>query len=100
MEGNIKARRQKRIEVELWQKRNKPLLKRMEKISKETEEELAQKRKFHRVIEMIRAKPKRDEPGTSNSEQQQSQQELDMREEIETMSFDSDQTIGVPANNS
>ena len=48
---------------------------------------------------MIRAKPKRDEPGTSNSEQQQPQLEPDMREEIEAMSSNSDQMIAVPAIN-
>ena len=57
----------------------------MERKSKETEEEPQRKREFHRFIEIIRAKPKRDEPGTCNSEQQL-QQEPDMRKEIETMS--------------
>ena len=65
----------------------------MENNSRETEEELERK-KFHRVIEKIRAKPKRDETGTSSSTQQPQEQD-----EIETMSSDSDQTIAVPAIN-
>ena len=85
---------QKRIEVELWQKRNKLLWKRMENNSRETEEELERKREFHRVIEKIRAKPKRDDTGPSSSTQQPQEQD-----EIETMSSDSDQTIAVPAIN-
>ena len=64
--------------------------------SEETDEELERKCEFHRLIEMTRAKPKRDESGTSNSEQQRPQQELAMREEIQTRSSDSDQTIAVP----
>ena len=63
--------------------------------SEENDEELERKREFHRVIEMIRAKAKRDESGTRNSEQQQQQQEPEMREEIQTMSSDSDQTLAV-----
>ena len=85
---------QKRIEVELWQKRNRLLWKRMEINSRETEEELDRKREFHRVIEKIRAKPKRDDTGTSSITQQPQKQD-----EIETMSSDSDQTIAVPAIN-
>ena len=61
---------QKRIEIELWQKRNRLLWKRMENNSRETEEELERKREFHRVIEKIRAKPKRDDTGTSSNTQQ------------------------------
>ena len=85
---------QKRIEVELWQKRNKLLWKHMDNNSREAEEELERKRKFHRVIEKIRAKPKRDETGTSSSTQQPQEQD-----EIKTMSSDSDQTIAEPAIN-
>ena len=66
----------------------------MENNIKETEEELERKREFHRVIEKIRAKPKRDETGTSSSTQQPQGQD-----EIETTSSDSDQTIAVPAIN-
>ena len=62
----------------------------MENNSRETEEELERKREFHRVIEKIRAKPKRDGTGTSSSTQQPQKQD-----EIETMSSDSDQTIPV-----
>ena len=85
---------QKRIEVELWQKRNNLLWKRIENSSRETEEELERKREFTRVIEKIRAKPKRDETRSSSSTQQPQKQD-----EIETMSSDSDQTITVPAIN-
>ena len=66
----------------------------MENNSRETEEELERKREFHRVIEKIRAKPKRDDTGTSSNTQQSQEQD-----EIETMSSDSDQTIAVPAIN-
>ena len=65
----------------------------MENNSRKTEE-LERKREFHRVIEKIRAKPKRDDTGTSSNTQQPQKQD-----EIETMSSDSDQTIAVPAIN-
>ena len=57
----------------------------MENNSRETEEELERKRKFHRVIKKIRAKPKRDDTGTSSNAQQPQEQD-----EIVTMSSDSD----------
>ena len=85
---------QKRIQIELWQKRNKLLWKRMENRSREKEEELERKREFHRVIEKIRAKPKTDKTGTSSSTQQPQ-----VQDEIEKMSSDSDQTTAVPAIN-
>ena len=66
----------------------------MENSSRETEKELERKSEFHRVIKKIRAKPKRDETGTSCCTQQPQEQD-----EIETMSSDSDQTIAVPAIN-
>ena len=66
----------------------------MENNSRETEEELERKREFHRVIEKIRAKPKRDDTGTSSNTQQPQEQD-----EIETMSSDSDQTIAVQSIN-
>ena len=96
----------KRIEVDLWQRRNKLIWQKMEKNSKETPEEVARKKEFHRVIEKIRNLPKRDEagPSSSNTQQQQPQYEeeninADQRDETETMSSDSDQTIAVPAIN-
>ena len=52
---------QKKIEVELWQRRNKLLWQRMEGIvNTETQEEIERKREFHRVINKIRnlQKPK------------------------------------------
>ena len=49
------------IEVDLWQRRNKLIWQKMEKNSKETPEEIARKKEFHRVIEKIRNLPKRDE---------------------------------------
>ena len=88
------ACRTKTNRIELWQKRNKMLWKHMENNSRETEEELERKREFHRVIEKIRAKPKRDETGTSSSRQQPQEQD-----ETETTSSDSDQTIAVPTIN-
>ena len=65
-----------------WQK--------MEKSSKETPEEIARKKEFHRVIEKIRKLPKRDEAGPSSSKTQQSPIEDEdinthQRDEIETM---------------
>ena len=65
----------------------------MENNSRETEE-LERNREFHRVIEKIKAKPKRDDTETISNAQQPQEQD-----EIETMSSDSDQTIAVPAIN-
>ena len=75
--------KQKRIEVELWQKRKKIIWRR---------------------IDNIRNMLERDEEGTSNSNNQQPperEQDLEMqrRDGKETMSSDSDQTIAVPAIN-
>ena len=91
----------KRIIVDLWQRRNRLIWHKMEKNSKETPEEVARKKEFHRVIEKIRNLPKRDEagPSSSNTQQQQRPQyeeegtNVDQRDETETMSSDSDQTI-------
>ena len=54
---------QKRIEVELWQKRNRLLWKRMENNSRKTEEELERKREFHRVIKKSERSQKGTTPG-------------------------------------
>ena len=94
----------KRIEVDLWQRRNKLIWQKMEKSSKETPEEIARKKEFHKVIEKIRNLPKRDEAGTTNSNTQQPQIEdkditTHQKDESETLSSDSDQTIAVPAIN-
>ena len=43
----------KRIEVDLWQRRNKLIWQKMERSSKETPEEIARKKEFHTVIEKI-----------------------------------------------
>ena len=73
--------------------------------SEETQEEIDRKKEFHRVIEKkIRNMPKRDEAGASSSNTQQppiGEEELNthQRDEIETMSSDSDRTIAVPAIN-
>ena len=64
----------KRIEVDLWQKRNRLIWQKMEKNNKEALEEAARKIEFHRVIERIRNLPKRDEAGPSSSITQQQQQ--------------------------
>ena len=75
----------------------------MEESIKEIPEEVARKQEFHRVIEKkIRNLPKRDEAGPSNSNTQQPQIENEditthQRDETETMSSDSDQTIAVMA---
>ena len=76
----------------------------MENNSKESPEEIALKKEFHCVIEKIRNLPKRDETGPSSSNTQQPQIEDEdvtthQRDETETMSSDSDQTIAVPAIN-
>ena len=76
----------------------------MENSSREIQEEAVRRREFHRVIETIRKMPKKDDAGTSSSNTQQipdGDQELEMqqRDEIETMSSDSNQTIAVPALN-
>ena len=70
----------------------------MEKNSKGTPEEIARKKEFHRVIEKIRNLRKRDEAGRSSSNTQQPPIETEditthQRDEIETMSSDSDQAI-------
>ena len=48
--------------IELWQKKKMLLWRRMEGMSKETQEEIERKREFHRVIDKIRnlQKPKRN----------------------------------------
>ena len=94
----------KRIEVDLCQRRNKIFWQKKEKNSKETPEELARKKQFHRIIERIRNLPKRDEAGPSSSNTQQPPIEDEdiathQKEETETMSSYSDQTIAVPAIN-
>ena len=57
----------KRIEVDLWQRRNRLIWQKMEKNNKEAPEEVARKKEFHSVIEMIRNLPKRDEAGPNSS---------------------------------
>ena len=68
----------------------------MENNSKEIQEEAERKNEFRRVIERIRNMPKRDEAGTSSSDNRQlsgRSRELETeRDQIETMSSDSDQT--------
>ena len=76
----------------------------MEKNSREKPEQIARKKEFHRVIDKIRNLPKRDEAGPSSSNTQQLPLEDEditthQRDEIETMSSDSEQTIAVPAIN-
>ena len=66
--------------------------------------EADRKREFPRVTEKFRNMPKRDEAGTSSNNYQQSPEidqvlEMQQRDEIETMSSESDQTIAVPALN-
>ena len=97
----------KRIEVDLWQRRNRLIWQKMEKNIKQAPEEVARKKKFHRGNEKIRNLPKRDEACSSSSNTQQQQQpqyeeeniNVDQRDETETMSSDSDQTKAVPAIN-
>ena len=94
----------KKIEVDLWQRRNKLIWQKMEKSSKETPEEIARKKEFHKVIKKIKNLPRRDEacPSSSNTQQPQIEDEdinSHQRDETETMSSDSDQTIAVPAIN-
>ena len=94
----------KRIEMELWQRRNRILWQRMERSNQETQEETERKREFHRVIDKIRSlQKKRDEAGPSTSKntgpvEEETIPEL-QSEETEIMSSDSDQTIAVPAIN-
>ena len=76
----------------------------MEKNSKETQEEVDRKREFHRIVKRITNMEKRDEAGPSSSNTQQppdKEKELEMqqRDEMKTMSSNSDSTIAVPATN-
>ena len=92
----------KRIEMELWQRRNRILWQRMERSNQETQEETERKREFHRVIDKIRnLQKKRDEAGPSTSKNTGSVEEETMpelqSEETEIVSSDSDKTIAVPA---
>ena len=94
----------KRIEMELWQRRNRILWQRMERSNQETQEEMERKGEFYRVIDEIRnLRKKRDEAGPSTSKNTGSVEEETMpelqSEETEIMSSDSDQTIAVPAIN-
>ena len=93
---------QKKIEVELWQKNNL-LWRRMEGMSKETQEEIERKREFHRVIDKIRNLQKPNETGQGTSGQQtgeiQHGSEIPELEDAETMSSGSENTIAVPAIN-
>ena len=61
---------QKKIEIELWQRRNKLLWRRMERMNKETQEEIERKREFHRVMHKIRNLQKPNETGQATSRQQ------------------------------
>ena len=94
----------KRIEMELWQGRNRIIWQRMERNNQETQEETERKREFHRVIDKIRnLQKKRDEAGPSTSKntgpvEEETIPEL-QSEETKIMSSDSDQTIAVPAIN-
>ena len=53
----------KRIEVDLWQRKNRLIWQKMEKNNKDAPEEVPRKKEFHRVIEKIRKLPKQDEAG-------------------------------------
>ena len=80
---------QKKIEFELWQKKNKLLWRRMEGMSKETQEEIEQKREFHRVIDKTRNLQRPNETGQGTSRQQtgeiQHDSEIPELEDAETM---------------
>ena len=88
--------------MELWQRRNKIIWLRMEKNSKETQE-IDRKKEFHRVMEKSETCLNAEAgPSSSNTQQPQiGEEELDthQRDETETMSSDSDQTMTVPAIN-
>ena len=92
---------QKKIEIELWQKKNKLLWRRMEGMSKETQEEIERKREFHRVIDKIRniQKPNETEQGTSRHQTGEIQHDSEIPEldDAETMSSGSENAIAVPA---
>ena len=81
---------QKKIEIELWQKKNKLLWRRREGMSQETQEEIERKREFHRVIVKIRNLQKPNETGQGTSRQQtgeiQHNSEIPELEDVETMS--------------
>ena len=68
-----------------------------------TPEEIDRNRDFHRLIEKLRNLKKRDEAGPSNSyhdrqlTEEEQEQVKHQKEEIETLFFDSDRTIAVPA---
>ena len=85
---------QKRIEVDLWQKRNKLLWKRMENNSRETGKRTREKKRIPESHRKNQSEDKKGRNRTSSSTQQPQEQD-----EIETMSSDSDQTIDVPAIN-
>ena len=89
---------QKKIEIELWQKKNKLLWRRMEGMSQETQEEIERKREFHRVIDKIRNLQKPNETGQRTS-RLQTHSEIPKPEDAETMSSGSENTIAVPAIN-
>ena len=95
---------QKKIEVQLWQRRNELLWQRIEgTLSTETQEEIERKRELHRVINKIRNLPKPNELGQRTSSKQtetiQPDLELPEFEDAETMSSGSENTIAVPAIN-
>ena len=94
---------QKKIEIELWQRRNKRLWQRMGGINKVTQEKNERKREFHRVIDKIRNLQKPNETGQGTSRQQtgetQPDPEIPEFDDAETMSSGSENTIAVPAIN-
>ena len=94
---------QKKIEIELWQKKHKLLCRRMEGMSMETHEEIERKREFHRVIDKKRNLQKPNETGQGTSRQQtgeiQHDSEIPELEDAETLSSGSKNTISVPAIN-
>ena len=93
---------QKKIEVKLWQRRNKFLWQRMQRmeviVNTETQEEIERKREFHRVINRIRKRPKPNELGQRTS-RLQTDLEIPEFEDSETMSSGSENRIVVPAIN-
>ena len=89
--------------VELWQKKTKLLWRRMEGMSRETQEKIERKREFHRVIDKIRNLQKPIETGQGTIRQQtgeiQHNPEIPEFEDAETMSSGSENTIALPAIN-
>ena len=94
---------QKKIEIELWQRKNKLLWQRMDGIvNTESPDEIERRKEFHRAIYKIRNwQPNETGQGTSRQQTEETRTEVEIPdiEDTETMSSGSENTIAVPAIN-